>query len=87
VDGVFAAAGVPDDPEHTYVTVGSVNFHSNIDSCTTSVYQSLRGTSKMETVHSVLDKTRLIPNMALELQYLTRVLGSGSATTDVGLKG
>jgi len=47
---------VSDDPEHLpYVTVGSVNFHSTGPRLLH--YQSLRGTSKVETVHSVLDRT------------------------------
>ena len=44
-----------DDPCHLpYVNVGTVNFHStghHLDHI-----QSLRGTSKVEAVHSVLDR-------------------------------
>ena len=46
---------ISDDPERLpYVRVGTVNFHStghHLDH-----YQSLRGTSKVEAVHSVLDR-------------------------------
>ena len=47
---------VSNDPDHLpYVRVGSINFHStghHLDH-----YQSLHGTSKVEAVHSVLDRT------------------------------
>ena len=47
---------ISDDPDHLpYVRVGSINFHNtghHLDN-----YQSLRGTSKVEAVHSVLDST------------------------------
>lgn len=47
---------ISDDPDHLpYVRVGSINFHNtghHLDH-----YQSLRGTSKVEAVHSVLDRT------------------------------
>ena len=47
---------ISDDPEHLpYVKVGTTNYHStghHLDH-----YQSLRGTSKVEAVHSVLDRT------------------------------
>ena len=47
---------ISDNPDHLpYVKVGTVNFHStghHLDH-----YQSLRGTSKVEAVHSVLDRT------------------------------
>ena len=47
---------ISDDPDHLpYVKVGTVNYHStghHLDH-----YQSLRGTSKVEAVHSVLDRT------------------------------
>ncbi len=47
---------ISDDPDCLpYVKVGSINFHStghHLDH-----YQSLRGTSKVEAVHSVLDRT------------------------------
>ena len=49
-------ACISDDPEHLpYVKVGTTNYHStghHLDH-----YQSLRGTSKVEAVHSVLDQT------------------------------
>ena len=45
-----------DDPDHLpFVKVGTINYHStghHLDH-----YQSLRGTSKVEAVHSVLDRT------------------------------
>ena len=45
---------ISDDPERLpYVKVGTINYHStghHLDH-----YQSLRGTSKVEAVHSVLD--------------------------------
>jgi hypothetical protein len=45
-----------DDPEHLpYVKVGTVNYHSTGHRL--EHYQSLRGTSKVEAVHSVLDRT------------------------------
>ena len=44
---------ISDDPEHLpYVKVGTVNYHST--SHHLDHYQSLRGTSKVETVHPVL---------------------------------
>ena len=47
---------ISDDLEHhLYVKVGTINYHStghHLDH-----YQSLRGTSKVEAVHSVLDRT------------------------------
>ncbi len=47
---------ISDDPNHLpYVRVGAINFHHTghiLDH-----YQSLRGTSKVEAVHSVLDRT------------------------------
>ena len=47
---------ISDDPDHLpFVKVGTINFHStghHLDH-----YQSLRGTSKVEAVHSVLDRT------------------------------
>ena len=47
---------ISDDPDHLpYVRVGSINFHNtghHLDH-----YQSLHGTSKVEAVHSVLDRT------------------------------
>ena len=47
---------ISDDPEHLpYARVGSVNFHSTGHHL--SHYRSLRGTSKVEAVHSVLDRT------------------------------
>ena len=47
---------VSDDPEHLpYVKVGEVNYHSTGHHL--PHYQSLRGTSKVEAVHSVLDRT------------------------------
>ena len=47
---------ISDDPEHLpYVKVGTVNYHST--SHHLDHYQSLRGTSKVEAVHSVLDRT------------------------------
>ncbi len=47
---------ISDDPEHlSYVRVGSVNYRSANHHL--SHYQSLRGTSKVEAVHSVLDRT------------------------------
>ena len=46
---------ISDDPEHLpYVQVGSINFHSTGHYL--PHYQSLRGTSKVEAVHSVLDR-------------------------------
>ena len=48
--------GISDDPEHLpYVKVGTVNYHST--SHHLEHYQSLRSTSKVEAVHSVLDRT------------------------------
>lgn len=47
---------VSDDPDHLpYVRVGSTNFHNS--GHLLNHYQSLRGTSKVEVVHSVLDRT------------------------------
>ena len=47
---------ISDDPERPpYVKVGTVNYHST--SHHLEHYQSLRGTSKVEAVHSVLDRT------------------------------
>ena len=47
---------ISDDPEHLpYVQVGSINFHSTGHYL--PHYQSLRGTSKVEAVHSVLDRS------------------------------
>ena len=47
---------VSDDPEHLpYVKVGTINYHSTGHHL--FHYQSLRGTSKVEAVHSVLDRT------------------------------
>lgn len=47
---------ISDDPEHLpFVKVGTINYHStghHLDH-----YRSLRGTSKVEAVHSVLDRT------------------------------
>lgn len=45
---------ISDDPDHLpYVHVGSVNYHSTGHHL--NHYQSLRGTSEVEAVHSVLD--------------------------------
>ena len=55
---VSAAASprVSDDPEYLpYVKVGSVNYHNTGHQL--DHFQSLRGTSKVEAVHSVLDRT------------------------------
>ena len=47
---------ISDNPDHLpYVKVGTVNFHSTGHHL--EHYQSLRGTSKVEAVHSVLDRT------------------------------
>ena len=47
---------ISDDPERLpYVQVGTVNFHNT--GYHLPHYQSLRGTSKVEAVHSVLDRT------------------------------
>ena len=47
---------ISDDPDHLpYLKVGTINFHStghHLDH-----YQSLCGTSKVETIHSVLHRT------------------------------
>ena len=46
---------ISDDPEHLpYVKVGTVNYHSTGHHL--EHYQSLRGTSRVEAVHSVLDR-------------------------------
>ena len=48
---------ISDDPEHLpYVKVGTINYHSTGHHL--EHYRSLRGTSKMEAVHSVLDPVR-----------------------------
>ena len=47
---------ISDDPEHLlYVSVGTINYRSTGHHL--QHYQSLRGTSKVEPVHSVLDRT------------------------------
>ena len=47
---------ISDDPERLpYVSVGTTNYHST--SHHSQLYQSLRGKSKVEAVHSVLDRT------------------------------
>ena len=47
---------ISDDPEHLpYVKVGTVNYH--LTGHHLNHYQSLRGTSRVEAVHSVLDRT------------------------------
>ena len=47
---------ISDDPEHLpYVKVGTINYHSTGHHL--EHYQSLRSTSKVEAVHSVLDHT------------------------------
>ena len=47
---------ISDDPEHLpFAKVGTVNYHLTGHHLTH--YQSLRGTSKVEAVHSVLDRT------------------------------
>ena len=47
---------ISDDPDRLpYVKVGTVNFHSTGHHL--EHFQSLRGTSKVEAVHSVLDRT------------------------------
>jgi hypothetical protein len=47
---------ISDDPENLpYVRVGTTNYHSTGHHL--AHYQSLRGTSKVEAVHSVLDRT------------------------------
>jgi hypothetical protein len=47
---------ISDDPiQLPYVLVGTTNFHSTGHHL--AHYQSLRGTSKVEAVHSVLDRT------------------------------
>lgn len=47
---------ISDDPERLpYVKVGTVNYHSTGHHL--EHFQSLRGTSKVEAVHSVLDRT------------------------------
>ena len=47
---------ISDDPDHLpYVKVGTINFHSTGHHL--AHYRSLRGTSKVEAVHSVLDRT------------------------------
>ena len=47
---------ISDDPERLpYVKVGTINYHSTGHHL--KHYQSLRGTSKVEAVHSVLDRT------------------------------
>lgn len=47
---------VSDDPDDLpYVQVGSVDYHNTGHQLTH--YKSLRGTSKVEAVHSVLDRT------------------------------
>ena len=48
---------ISDDPEHLpYVKVGTVSYHHST-SHRLDHYQSLRGTSKVEAIHSVLDRT------------------------------
>ena len=47
---------ISDDPPNLpFVKVGTVNFHNSGHHL--AHYQSLRGTSKVESVHSVLDRT------------------------------
>ena len=50
-----------------FVKVGTVNFHNSGHHL--AYYQSLRGTSKVESVHSVLDRT-FIHKEVLEWRFL-----------------
>ena len=64
-----------DDPEHLpYVKVGTVNYH--LTGHHLEHYQSLRSTSKVEAVHSVLDRTST-PTVAEVQRFLMHVWGGG----------